>query len=62
MPCAKTGIKTLLETCLENVTRNMDEWCSHYVETFGKEKKFYLYVIGPFEPLRRSTAILINEK
>lgn len=57
MPRAKTSIKTLLDTCLENVTRNMDEWCSHYVETYGKDKKFYRFVVGPFDPLRKSLVI-----
>lgn len=51
MPRAKRNVKTLLETCLQNVTRNIEEWCKHYVETYGKEKKLYLYVIGPFDPL-----------
>lgn len=54
MPRAKRNVKTLLETCLQNVTRNIEEWCKHYVETYGKEKKLYLYVIGPFDPLRES--------
>ena len=58
MPRAKTSIKTLLDTCLENVTRNMDEWCSHYVETYGKDKKFYRFVVGPFDPLRKSLVTL----
>ena len=34
-------------------------WCKHYVETYGKENKFYKYVAGPFGALRKF--ILITE-
>ena len=53
MPRSSWRIKSLLNLCLENVTRNMEEWCKHYIETYGKEGKLYLYVIGPFDPLRK---------
>lgn len=53
MPRIKIS-KSLFQLCLDNVTDNMDAvWCKHYVETYAKENKFYLYVIGPFDSLRK---------
>lgn len=58
MPQIQRHLKSLLDCALENVTRNMEEWCKHYIETYGKENKLYLYVIGPFDPLREFKCLM----
>lgn len=64
MPQIKQSVsRSLLEACLANVVLNMDEvWCKHYLETYGKENKFYKYVAGPFDALRKLLLSLVLKK
>ena len=60
MPSGEYKIKSLLDTCLGNVTQNMDSlWCKDYVENYARDKKFYKYVLGPFETIRKLILILL---
>lgn len=53
MPRSKC-VSSLFQLCLASVVENMDDvWCKHYVETYTKENKFYMYVIGPFDSIRK---------
>lgn len=55
-----TKLSSLLDLCVANIARNMDSlWSKDYVETYCKEKgKTYLYVIGPFDSLRKYVQLL----
>ena len=55
--------KSLYKLCLRNITQNMEHvWCKDYIETYCKEKKFYLYVIGPFDLLRKYLHFACKDK
>lgn len=59
MPSFK-AIQPLLNICLENVTQNMDSlWCKHYMDHYGEDRKFYRYVLGPFESIPSKLLVLI---
>jgi len=54
MPRGKP-LTSLLDACLKNVALNMDSlWCQHYLNTYGKENRFFRFVVGPFDAVRKS--------
>lgn len=65
MPRMNPVLKSLKDICLKSITQNMDQvWCKDYVETYCRKEnsnKFYLYVIGPFDPLRKLMSLLLAQ-
>ena len=60
MPRGKR-LKSLRELCLVNVIHNIDDlWCRHYIETYSKENRFFRYVVGPFDTVRKLANIFQN--
>ena len=59
MPRGKR-LKSFRELCLLNVIQNIDDlWCRHYIETYSKENRFFRYVVGPFDTVRKLANIFL---
>ena len=60
MPRGKR-LKSFRELCLLNVIENIDDlWCRHYIETYSKENRFFRYVVGPFDTVRKLANIFFT--
>ncbi|XP_037790926.1 uncharacterized protein LOC119586291 [Penaeus monodon] len=52
---------TLKEQCVRNITVNMDSfWCQDYIKNWLDQSKSLIFILGPFEDLRKYESTLIE--